>query len=144
MYTGRAKIIVAQFLPSTARSSSSFLRGERPTIYGTGEKRRDFIYVDDVNDFHLRCLDDPRTDGGTFNLGAGLPVSVNELYDTVARLLGSDLVPEHQPDLAGEADTTYADISRARAIGWAPRVSIEEGLRRQIDYIRRELFAEHT
>ena len=37
------------------------LRGERPIIYGTGEKRRDFIYVDDVNDFHLRCIDDERT-----------------------------------------------------------------------------------
>jgi len=116
------------------------LRGEQPTIYGTGEKRRDFIYVDDVNDFHLRCLTDPKTDGGTFNLGAGRPVSVNELYAIASRLLGSDIVPVHKPDLAGEADTTYADITRARSIGWEPRVSIEEGMQRQIDYIRRELF----
>jgi UDP-glucose 4-epimerase len=47
------------------------LRGERPTIYGTGEKRRDFVYVDDVNDFHVQCLHDERTHGGTFNLGSG-------------------------------------------------------------------------
>ena len=43
------------------------LRNERPIIYGTGEKRRDFIFVDDVNDFHEVCLSDARTIGKTFN-----------------------------------------------------------------------------
>jgi UDP-glucose 4-epimerase len=48
------------------------LKGERPTIYGTGEKRRDFVYVDDVNDFHVICLRDERTNGKTYNIGSGM------------------------------------------------------------------------
>ena len=44
------------------------LRGEPPIIYGTGEKRRDFIYVDDVNDFHIKILEDPRSNGRVFNV----------------------------------------------------------------------------
>jgi UDP-glucose 4-epimerase len=117
------------------------LRSERPTIYGDGEKRRDFVFVDDVNDFHLQCIEDARTDGEAFNLGSGVSTSVNELYALVSRMLGQDVRPEHKPDLAGEAETTHADIAKARALGWEPRVSLEAGLRRQIDYIKKEVLA---
>ena len=93
----------------------ALLRDERPVIYGTGEKRRDFVYVDDVNDFHLRCLSDVRTHNETFNLGFGTPYSVNEIYARIAEMLDSALTPERKPDLAGEAQTTHADISKARS-----------------------------
>jgi nucleoside-diphosphate-sugar epimerase len=112
------------------------LRGERPVIYGTGEKRRDFIYVDDVNDFHEVCLTDSRTIGQTYNLGYGTPYSVNEVFHAVARLLASDVTPIYQDDLAAEAQTTWAEISKAQALGWRPRVDLDEGLRRSIDYVR--------
>jgi nucleoside-diphosphate-sugar epimerase len=115
------------------------LRGERPVIYGTGDKRRDFVYVDDVNDFHLRCVDDDRTNGRAFNVGSGTNASVREIYDTIASLLGSDVEPEHRPDLPGEATENLADISAARALGWEPRTDLREGLRRSIDYIKSTL-----
>ena len=47
------------------------LQRERPIIYGTGEKRRDFIYVDDVNDLHLVILEDSRADGRDFQYRIG-------------------------------------------------------------------------
>jgi nucleoside-diphosphate-sugar epimerase len=119
----------------------ALLRGERPTIYGSGEKRRDFIFVDDVNDFHMRCLSDVRTVGETYNLGFGTPYSVNEIYRKIAGLLGSDVEPVRKPDLAGEAQTTHADIAKARALGWEPRIDIDEGLRRSIDYIKENVIA---
>jgi UDP-glucose 4-epimerase len=112
------------------------LRGERPTIYGSGAKRRDFVYVDDVNDFHMLCLRDARTIDGTYNLGSGRDHSIRELYDIVRQLLGSTLEAAYEPDLPGEAERTCADIARARALGWTPRVGLEEGLRRSIDYLR--------
>jgi len=112
------------------------LKGERPTIYGTGDKRRDFVYVDDINDFHLQCLTDPRTDGGVFNLGSGRSDSVREIFDLVQRLLGTSIQPEHKPDLPGEAFETLGDITAARALGWEPRVSLEEGVQRSIAFIR--------
>lgn len=112
------------------------LKGERPVIYGSGRKRRDFIYVDDVNDFHLLCAADPRTDGRTFNLGSGTSYSVREIYDTIAQLLGSDVQPEFRADLPGEAEETLADVAAARAFGWAPTVDLVTGLRRSVAFIR--------
>lgn len=122
--------------PLMAAFIIKLLRGERPTIYGTGEKRRDFVYVDDVNDFHLRCLTDRRTDSRVFNLGLGRSYSVRDVFDTLQRMLGTSIEPVHAPDLPGEAFETRGDISAARSIGWEPNVGLEEGLARSIAYIR--------
>jgi nucleoside-diphosphate-sugar epimerase len=119
----------------------ALLRGQQPVIYGSGEKRRDFIYVDDVNDFHMRCLLDSRTIGDTYNLGFGTPYSVNEIYARIAAQLQSDIRPRHLPDLAGEAQTTHADITKARGLGWQPLVDLDEGLRRSISYIKENVIA---
>ncbi|MCJ7587578.1 MAG: NAD-dependent epimerase/dehydratase family protein [Candidatus Aminicenantes bacterium] len=115
------------------------LKGERPVIYGTGEKRRDFVYVDDVNDFHLLCLRDSRTDNETFNLGSGKNHSVLEIYDKVSRILDVRVEPEYKPDLPGEAQMTLADISKVSALGWKPKTDLETGLLQAIDYIKSEM-----
>jgi len=112
------------------------LRGTQPTIYGSGEKRRDFIYVDDINDFHLLCMTSRATDGKTFNLGSGISHSINEIFNQVSTLLKIDVKPFYKPDLPGEAEITLADNQAAAKIGWRPRISLEEGLKRSIAYIR--------
>ena len=112
------------------------LTGQRPVVYGTGDKKRDFVFVDDVNDFHLQCLNDARTDGQTYNLGSGTNHSILDIYKRIERLLDTGIAPEFRPNLPGEAETTLADISKAGAIGWQPRTSLDEGLRRSIAYIR--------
>jgi len=117
------------------------LKGERPTIYGNGEKRRDFVYVDDVNDFHMKCIEDTRTDGRVFNIGSGINYSVNEIFAEVASLLNSDVKPDRKPDLPAEAQATLADIRAAREIGWSPNVALRDGVKRSIDYIKREVLA---
>lgn len=119
----------------------SHLRGEPPLIYGTGQKRRDFVHVDDINDFHRLCMDDGRTDGRVFNLGAGVNRSVLEINGMVAELLGSDLEPVFMPDMTGEAQETLADISEAASVGWRPETGLSDGLRGMVEYIRRELSA---
>lgn len=117
------------------------LRGEQPVIYGTGEKRRDFIHVDDINDFHEMCITDPRTTGKVFNLGSGVNCSVNEIYSTIASLLGSSVKPVYQPDLPGEAFANLADISLAKSLGWEPKIGLTEGLKTSIEFIKKELFS---
>ena len=112
------------------------LRGERPVIYGTGEKKRDFVYVDDVNAFHLQCLLDPRTDGAVFNVGSGKNYSIREIYQEIAHLLQADVEPEFRGDLPGEAQETLADIRSAQSLGWNPHTSLREGLKASIAYIR--------
>ncbi len=112
------------------------LAGERPSIYGTGAKRRDFVYVSDVNAFHLLCLRDERTDGRTFNVGSGQSHSILEIFTAIERQLRTGIQPLFKDDLPGEAFQTLADIGAARALGWSPQVGLEEGLRRSIEYIR--------
>jgi len=114
------------------------LKGQPPIIYGDGKKRRDFVYVDDVNDFHILCMTDERTDGKVFNLGSGRNYSVDEIYQMIADLLDIHIEPVHEPDLSGEAQQTLADIKAARQLGWQPRTDIRQGLERMIDYIKAE------
>jgi UDP-glucose 4-epimerase len=115
------------------------LKGEPPIIYGTGEKRRDFVHIDDVNDFHLVCVLDERTTGKVFNVGSGVNYSVNEMYQRISRLVGVRIPPVYKPDLPGEATQTLADITEARKLGWAPKISLDDGLRTSLDYIKNEL-----
>jgi UDP-glucose 4-epimerase len=112
------------------------LQGERPIIYGTGEKRRDFIYIDDVNDLHLAILADHQLSGGVFNVGSGVNFSVKDIYELVEGILKTGLQPIFKPDLPGEAEITLADINAAKSLGWTPRVDIHEGLKRTIEYLQ--------
>lgn len=112
------------------------LRGEAPIIFGTGEKRRDFVHVDDVNAFHLQCLTDERTAGKVFNLGSGRSYSVNEIYQKICTIVGIKLPAEYHPELQGEAMATLSDNSEAMKLGWKPTVGIDEGIMKMVDWIR--------
>ena len=112
------------------------LQGKRPTIYGSGEKKRDFIYIDDVNDFHMRARTDPRTDHKVFNLGSGQNYSIQEIFEKIASLLKSNLKPLYKSDLPGEAEQTLACINEALSIGWTPKTSLEDGLWESIQFIQ--------
>ena len=114
------------------------LKRQQPVIYGTGLKKRDFVFIDDVNDFHLQCISDRKTDGLTFNLGSGENYSVREIYNIIADILDVRIEPLYKPDLPSEAEQTLADTSNARRLGWNPKVSITEGLEKMISYIKNE------
>ncbi|MBX9743866.1 MAG: NAD-dependent epimerase/dehydratase family protein [Chlamydiales bacterium] len=115
------------------------LKQKRPTIYGSGKKKRDFIHIDDINDFHLKTILDQRTDNKTFNLGSGVNYSIREVFDLLACLLQSNLEPVYQSDLPGEAESTLACIQEARAVGWSPKISLEKGLLTLIQFIREKV-----
>jgi nucleoside-diphosphate-sugar epimerase len=114
------------------------LKREPPIIYGSGNKKRDFVYIDDVNDFHLRCINDHRTDGQTFNLGSGENYSVNEVYQMISNILNIHISPVRKPDLLGEAQITLANIKKAQNLDWKPKTSIDSGLEKMVEYIKDE------
>jgi UDP-glucose 4-epimerase len=116
----------------------NLLKDRPPIIYGSGEKRRDFVYVDDVNDFHLQCINDMRTNGEVFNLGSGKNYSVNDVYQIVSDILDIHIPPIHKPDLPGEAQETLADIKKAEKLGWKPKTSITDGLEKMVEFIKEE------
>jgi UDP-glucose 4-epimerase len=103
--------------------------GERPTVFGSGQQTRDYIYVGDVVDAMLRAAE--ADVAGAFNVGTGRETSVLELVDLLKRLSGrEDFHPEHAPDRPGEVERISLDSSRARAeLGWAARTPLDEGLR---------------
>ena len=115
------------------------LKGEQPVIYGDGTKRRDFIYIDDVNRFHELLINKGSVTGGTYNIGSGLNYSILEVYEIIRKLINTDVIPEHKPDLPGEAFQNLADISAARSLGWQPRVKLEDGLKLSIEYIQKNV-----
>jgi len=117
------------------------LKGQQPIIYGTGEKRRDFVYVDDVNDFHLTCIQDDPTNGRVFNIGSGTNYSVREILGKISKMLKVIPNPIYKDDLPGEAQLTLADITEAKSLGWKPKTSLDVGLKRAIEYIRKEMKA---
>ncbi len=125
--------------PVMSAFTQKLLQGERPLIYGTGEKRRDFIHVDDVNAFHRLLLENPSSRGKTYNLGSGTDHSVLEIFDKIESRIGSGLIPEFREELPGEAFRTLADISETTKTGWRPVVSLEAGLERFIEYTRARL-----
>jgi UDP-glucose 4-epimerase len=109
------------------------LAGAPFTVVGDGTQRRDFLYVTDIAQAFLAAAESERV-GRVYNLGAGRPQSVNRLVE----LLGGPVV--YIPKRPGEPDVTFADISRITTeLGWQPKVSFEEGVRRimaEIDYWR--------
>lgn len=114
------------------------MKGENPIIYGTGEKRRDYVHIDDINDFHLLCMDNVNVDNKIFNLGSGTNVSILDVYKIVSKALKSDLPSIFKEDMPGEALITLSDISEAKKIGWLPKISLEDGIQGLIEYIRGE------
>ncbi len=118
------------------------LQGQPPVIYGTGEKRRDFIYVDDVNDFHLLAMRNDQTNGQTYNVGSGVNHSIKEIYELIEKRLHTGVPPLFKEDLPGEAQVTLADISREKALGWKPKTTIEQGLDKSIAYIQQRVLSD--
>ena len=106
-------------------------------INGDGEQTRDYVYVDDVAEANLRALE--RHDlSGAVNIGTGVETSVNELFRQIARATDVMAEPRHGPPKPGEQRRSALDSSLAkRLLGWTPRVSLDEGLRRTVDYVRR-------
>jgi|TARA_A200000113_G_scaffold16460_1_gene14653 UDP-glucose 4-epimerase len=112
------------------------LQGERPTIYGDGSKKRDFVYVDDVNDFHLMCMQNKLTDNNIYNIGSGKNYSIKSIYERIKSILNSDIKPIYGENFDFEAQDTLANIDQAKKIGWEPKTSISIGLKKSIDYIK--------
>jgi UDP-glucose 4-epimerase len=105
--------------------------GEPVTIFGDGGQSRDFTYVENVVQANLLAADAPEANGRIFNVAAGSPRSVDDLAETVGRLLGKPVEKRYEPARAGDLRDSYADVSAARdALGWELTVEFEDGLRR--------------
>jgi len=111
------------------------LEGKRPKIFGDGSQLRDYLFVHDVVDAGMRAID--AADGETMNLGTGVGTSVLDIVNAVNAILGTKLDPIFEEARPGEIQRITLDAGRARAImGWTPRTSFEDGLRRTVAWFR--------
>lgn len=108
---------------------------ERPTIFGDGRQTRDFVFVDDVVDSFVRAAD--KGGGLILNIGTGVETSVQQLYDTMARLTGYKQAANYVPARSGELQRSALDPTRAGIhLGWKPWTTLDEGVGRTIEYFR--------
>ena len=117
--------------------ATALLEKRPPTIYGDGEQTRDFTYVTNVVDGVLLACEAPRASGEVINVATGGRISLNQLFEAMRTLIGVDVTPVYAEPRAGDVRDSQADISKAHDIlGYEPRVSFEEGLRRTVDWYR--------
>ena len=112
------------------------LEGRAPTIYGDGEQTRDFTYVANVVDGALRAVTaGDEVSGQVMNVATASRISLNELWATVQRIVGTSLSPEYAEPRAGDVRDSLADISKAeRLLGYRPLVDLETGLAATLEW----------
>jgi UDP-glucose 4-epimerase len=117
--------------------STALLEGRQPVIYGDGEQTRDFTYVANVVDGVLRALEAPKAAGEVINVATGGRISLNELLRVMNRIVGTHIGPVYQPARSGDVKDSQADISKAHSLlGYVPQVTLEDGLRRTLEWCR--------
>jgi UDP-glucose 4-epimerase len=109
--------------------------GQPPIILGDGKTTMDFVYIDDVARSNILALRSDVTDE-VFNVARGTETSLNDLAAALLKVMGSKLQPEYGPERkVNPVSRRLADTSKAeRVLGFRAEVSLEEGLRRLVDW----------
>src|SRR5690348_6944741 len=125
----------SQYAAVVPRFITAIADGRPIAVYGDGEQRRDFTYVENVVEANLAAAAAERVSGAVLNVATGRPTTVNELAETIGSLLGRSVERDEQPERTGDVRDSWADIARARELlGWEPRTGLEEGLRLTAEY----------
>lgn len=119
----------------TCKFSHAAANGLPITLYGDGDQTRDFVYVDDV--VHALMLVRESATSKVYNIGTGQQTSINELISTLGDIAGEALDVENKPEWPNDIRRISADLGRAeRELGYAPSVSVHEGLERTVAFFR--------
>jgi nucleoside-diphosphate-sugar epimerase len=117
--------------------ATALLENRSPMIFGNGEQTRDFTYVANVVDGVLRACEAPGASGEVINVATGGRISLNQLFQTMRRMIGASVEPKYGEARAGDVRDSQADITKAkRLLAYAPIVSFEDGLQRTVDWYR--------
>ncbi|MFQ5861509.1 MAG: NAD-dependent epimerase/dehydratase family protein [Candidatus Brocadiales bacterium] len=121
---------------------NSAFAGKPLTIFGDGSASRKFVYVGDLAQAHVLALQDV-AENQVYNLEGMRFVTIKELAERVAKLLnGVEIIYREEPTRVGEFQYFRKVLSNNKAyieLGWEPRIDLEEGIRRTIEWYRREI-----
>ena len=126
--------------PVVGSFSNRLFDGSPPIIYGDGAKRRDFLHIDDLTDFHIKALTARQThkDSQTYNAGFGKNYSILDVYNrvvTAVKALGITVpaTVEYRKDQPDEAQITLANIEKAELdLGWKPKIKFSQGVNKTV------------
>lgn len=119
--------------------ATKMLRGEQPTIFGTGKQTRDYVFVHDVVAANLAAL----TRGmGAINIGTGIETDVRAIYKKIARITEYKKAPRFGLAFPGEEQRSVLDARHAKKVlGWKPKTKLDHGLEKTVDWFRKDLNA---
>ncbi|MBN1593049.1 MAG: NAD-dependent epimerase/dehydratase family protein [Candidatus Coatesbacteria bacterium] len=121
----------------TAIFSAKMLKGETPIIFGDGEQLRDYVYIDDIVEANILAMTNPASDNHILNIGSGRGSSVNEIFRIIKDATGFSGEPVYAPARKGEVYKIYISAEKAKKVmGWEPKVSFEDGLKRLVEHQR--------
>jgi UDP-glucuronate 4-epimerase len=122
---------------SMFRFTQWIVEGNPVHLFGDGEQSRGFTHLDDIALGTLAAL--KPTGFEVFNLGGHQVISMNALITLLEGIIGRKAIVEHHPPNLAEMLTNHADVSKATSIlGWLPRVSLEQGVTRMVEWYRSE------
>lgn len=114
---------------------NKLLKNEPITIFGTGAQTRDFIYVSDVVEANIIAPNLPSY-YQTYNVSTGIEISINELVQKLDNAFGSKSKINYSNSIKGELLYSCLNPYRLKLSGWAPKVSLEEGVEKTIEYFQ--------
>lgn len=116
------------------------LKGQQPIIYGNGEQKRCFSFINDVIYCFEKALDSQEANKQIINVGPDEEfITINELAETLAEIIGFDLKPIYVKDRPLEIDLAYCSSDKARKIlGYKTSTSLKEGLRSMVEHIKKQ------
>ena len=100
-----------------------------PVINGDGKQSRDFTFVSDIVEANLLAVKS-RLSGEIFNIGYGKSISVNKVVRLLNKLMGKNIKPRHGPAIVEPRITLASNAKARKLLGWTPKVSFEEGLKK--------------
>lgn len=116
--------------------AEKILKGEEVEISGDGSRKRDYTYVMDVVRATVLAMEKP-LGFEVINIGNNTPASLSELLAVFEKVIGSKAKVKNRPSSKASVEVTYADISKAKKLlGWAPEVSLEEGITKLVAWFR--------
>ena len=111
------------------------LAGKQPTIFGRGDKTRDYVYVGDIARGNLLALEGPPNE--TLNLATSRPTTDRQVFEAVAAAADYEGPPFYGPERPGDLQHSCLDASRAqRLLGWQAQVAFVEGVTLTVDWLR--------
>jgi UDP-N-acetylglucosamine 4-epimerase len=115
----------------------AILDNEAPVINGDGETSRDFTFIENAVQANLKALftADPQAVNQVYNIAVGEQTSLNDLFEMLKGIAGSDLAPKYGPERSGDVKHSLADISKAKKLlGYDPQVTVREGLKKSFEW----------